>query len=734
MSELSRREVLKIGALAGGLLVGVRLPGCASQRIGPQGELTPNAWIKVGVDDRITFILDRVEMGQGVMTSHAMIVAEELFVTPESLTIELATADRKYDNPLLGFQVTGGSTSVVSSWDALRNAAATTREALRAAAAERLGLRTPQLRPENGAFVGPNGVKVRYGEVATAAADHLQSEFPPKHRSDYQVIGRSRQRLDALAKVTGRAEFGIDVRRTDLLTAVIVRGPFGVQAKEASALKMKNIGAELISFDAKEAEALPGVKAVLRVPTGIAVVADTYWHAQSAAARMRVEWAKSPLDDALIDSVLGAALAREGKGVRDDGDSERALASAEKVIEARYELPYLAHAPMEPQNCTAHVHESGVDVWAPTQSPGAARSLAARIADVSESVVRVHPTLVGGGFGRRLEQDYVAEAVDLSKRLGRAVKVIWSRPDDLGHSMYRPASRHLVKVGVRAGQPCGWFHRLAVPSILAHVAPNWGRNSYPSMPGFVSDLLGSLFAGTMVDDTSVEGAKDLPYAIDDLRVEWGWADPGVPLGFFRSVGHSFTAFVVETMMDELAVAAGRDPYELRRTLLAQHPRRRAVLDLVAAKAQCGAPLPAGHHVGIAQHHSFGSTVAQVVELSVEHGELKIHRVVAAADCGTVINPDIVRSQIESGIIFGLSAALYGQINFHEGWVTQTNYHQYPVLRMFQCPAIEVHLIESDQTPSGIGEPGVPPVMGALANAYFRATGQRVRKLPLFPAG
>lgn len=733
MTSLSRRGFLRAaGGSGAALVVGVHLPGCASTaRLGPRGELIPNAWIRVAPDDTVTFVLDRVEMGQGVMTSHAMIVAEELYLRPERLRIELAPADRSYDNPELGFQITGGSTSVHSSWDALRNAGATTFVALRRAASEHLGVPLEGLRAADAAFTSTTGARVRYGELTRAARALLPSSAPPKAPADYTVIGTAVPRLDVLAKVTGRAEFGIDVVPPDLRVAVIVRGPFGVPSEEAERYRMKNLGATLVSFDAEEARRLPGVQKILQVPTGVAVVADTYWHARTAAQRVKVQWAPSTLSSTTITQQLVAALdADDGKVVRDDGDAEAALARAERVLEAEYELPYLAHATMEPQSCTAHVHAGGVEVWASTQSQGAARALAAHVAGVSEHQVVVHGTLVGGGFGRRLEQDYVAEAVDLSKRLGQCVKVMWSREDDFRHSMYRPISRHRLRVGVAGGRASGWSHHVATPSIVAHVAPNWGRNTYPGFPGVFSDALAGLYEGTIEDATAVEGAKELPYALGDVQVAWSWVDPGLPLGFYRSVGHSFNAFVVETMIDELAVALGQDPYAYRHAQLASSPRHRAVLELAAKASGWGTPLPAGRGRGIAQHASFGSFAAAVVEVSLGPTGLVFHKVTAAVDCGRVINPDIVRMQVEGAVVFALSAVQYGEITLADGWVQQRNYHEYPMLRMAQAPAVDVHVVPSEAAPTGIGEPGVPPVMAAVANALYQVTGERARKLPL----
>jgi isoquinoline 1-oxidoreductase subunit beta len=715
----TRRRFLGETAAAGiGLLVAFELPGCKTVQPGAApGDFAPNAWIRVRPDGRVVFVLDRIEMGQGVTTSHAMLVAEELGLEPEDLEIEIAHADRKYDNPELGFQITGGSTSVVSSFAALRVAGAVVREALAGAAAAELGVPRAELTLERGFFLHrASGKRIDFAACAPLADRYVDEAAQPKPFGAHRLIGKDHPRLDVPAKVNGTATFGIDVRLPNMLTAVIIRSPV--------------FGGKLVSADFSEAAKLPGVHSIVPLENAIAVLADGYWYARRAAERVRLKWSEREISSTTISALFDRALAQKGKAVRDDGDATHALAQTKDVIDAEIEFPYLAHATMEPQNCTARVEQGRCEVWAPTQSPGSAKKIAALAAGVSESEVEIHATLLGGGFGRRIGQDYVAEAVTLARRSGRPVQVIWSREDDLRGDIYRPGSKHRVRAGVKDGKPCGWFHRIATPSVISWAGADFAKNIYPLMPGFMADLLSAMYRGTVTDQTSVEGALELPYAIADVRVEWSWADPGVPLGFWRSVGHSFNAFVVETIIDELAERAGADPVEFRRTLLGGAPKHLRVLDLVAERSGWKTPTPAGRARGIAIHESFKSRVAQVAEVSIANGEVRVHRVVAAVDCGRVINPNIVRAQIESGVIFGLTAALKSKITFERGRVVEGNFNDYPLLRIYESPEIEVHLLESDDPPTGVGEPGVPPIAPAVANAIRKLTGKPVRRLPI----
>lgn len=734
---MSRRGFLRVGAAAGGaLVVGVHLPGCArldmrrrrmAEWAEQTGELVPNAWIKVTRDSEIVFTLDRVEMGQGTMTSHAMMVAEELEVDPADLRVEHAGAGREYDNPALQFQVTGGSTSVAASWEPLRKAAAATREMLRQAAAALWEVDIAGCRARDGAIVHePSGRRARYGELTEIAALVPVPDPPLKPRSEFRVIGTAAPRVDARMKVDGTGVFGMDVTVPGMRNAVVLRPPV--------------IGGRLTRLRAGAALGEPGVREVVEIPSGVAVVADRYWQARRAAARVEATWDHGPLaglDTGATRAAMAEDAARPGKEVRAEGDVDAALARAEQVVEAVYEVPYLAHATMEPMSCVAHVTRDGCEIWAATQSPGMAREVAAAITGLPHRDIVVHNTLLGGGFGRRLAQDYVAEAVHLAQRIGQPVKITWSREDDMQNDYYRPQTCNALRGAVDgAGRPVAWLHRIVGPSILSQTGADWLSSMAPHwVPRVLKGMAGSSAAGMyarnwVTDQTSVEGAASVPYGIEHLRVEYTHHDPGVPVGFWRSVGHSENAFVVEGFIDELAHAAGADPYRFRRELLGAHPRQRAVLDLAAEKAGWGAPAPEGVGRGIAQHASFGSFCAEVAEVSVRAGKVRVHRVVCAIDCGLAVNPDIVRAQMESAIAFGLSAALKQAITFKDGQVEQRNFHQFRMLRMHEMPRVEVHIVPSDAPPTGVGEPGLPPIAPAVANAVFAATGRRIRRLPL----
>jgi isoquinoline 1-oxidoreductase beta subunit len=734
---LSRRGFLHAGAAAGGaLLVGVHLSGCAhfdmrrrhmAEWAEQTGELVPNAWIRVTRDDQIIFTLDRVEMGQGTMTSHAMMVAEELEVEPAVLRVVHAGADRAYDNSAMQFQITGGSSSVVASWEPLRKAAAATREMLRGAAAALWDVGVSECKVEGGAVVHPaTGRSARYGALTEIAALLPIPDPPLKPRSAFRVLGTSVPRLDARIKVDGTAIFGIDVTVPDMLNAVVVRSPV--------------IGGRPRSFDGAAALRAPGVRHVVELPHGVAVVADRYWQARRAAALVEIDWDDGPLagfDTEALRRDMAERAGRAAKEVRQDGDLAPAMQRATTTIDAVYEVPYLAHATMEPMSCVAQVSAGRCDIWCATQSPGLAREVAAALTSFPHGDIHVHNTLIGGGFGRRLFQDFVAEAVQLAMRVPRPVKITWSREDDMQHGCYRPQTYNVLRGGVDAqGRPAAWFHRIVGQSIVAQNGPGFVASMAPAwLPRVLKASAGGSAAGMyarnwITDATSIEGAASLPYAIGNVRVEYALHEPGVPVGFWRSVGHSENAFVVESFIDELAHAADADPYQFRRALLENQPRHRGVLDLAAEKAGWGAPLPAGRGRGIAQHESFGSFCAEVAEVSVQDGQVRVHRVVCAIDCGLAVNPDLVAAQIESAVVFGLSAALKQAITFENGRVMQGNFHQYGVLRMHEMPVIEVHIVPSDASPSGVGEPGLPPIAPAVCNAIFAATGHRIRRLPI----
>jgi isoquinoline 1-oxidoreductase beta subunit len=705
-----------------GLTLAVTLEGCGKEALPGAGgaAFAPDAWIRVGEDGLVTVLVDRSEMGQGVSTALPMLVAEELDADWASMRYEFAPANEVYYNPLSeGGQVTGGSTAIRSAWRPLREAAARARLMLVAAAAARWGLAPDRCTTESGRVVAPDGRRLGYGEVAAAAALlPVPAAVTLKSPKQLRLIGTPVPRLDAPDKVTGRARFGMDAAPAGALTAVVARCPV--------------FGGTLRSVNDAAARAVPGVKEVRRISSGVAVVAEGYWAALKGREALVLEWDEGPLaslDDAGISARLEALAREAGHVARTAGQGAIPSPSGGKSLEAVFEVPYLAHATMEPMNCTADVRPDGVTVWAPTQYQagpalfgGGTRGVAAKIGGVSTSKVTVHTTHLGGGFGRRAEMDFVREACEVSKAVGAPVRVVWSREDDIRHDQFRPAARHEVRAGLDGeGRPVVWAHRVASPSIISKFLPSW-------LPGFAAHLAGPLKGG--VDPSAVEGVTGLPYAVPNLEVRYIQADLGVPVGFWRSVGHSHGAFVVECVVDELAALAGKDPVEYRRSLLAGSPRHLGVLELAAREAGWGTPAAPGRFRGVAVHESFGSWVAQVAEISIEAGAVRVHRVVCAVDCGQVVNPDTVVAQMESGIVFGLTAALKGRISLEKGRVKQGNFHDYPVLTMREMPRIDVHIVPSAMEPGGVGEPGTPPIAPAVANAVFAATGKRIRRLPI----
>ncbi len=741
-SEISRRAFLRNSAVAGtGLVIAFHLPMLdagkalgATTQLGPGGEFIANAWIKVLPTNEVIFILDRAEMGQGVYTSLTMIAAEELNIDPSELLIETAPADRAYVNTSSGIQITGGSSSISKSYDSLRQAAATARFMLTQAAAKKWNV-SPDDCTASGGIIKKNGTsdQFTYGELAADAA-----KLPPpekvklKNRDEFKVIGRAFQpRLDNELKLTGKAVFGIDVELPGMLTAVIIRSPI--------------IGGKVKSFDVKNALTSPGVKKIFEVSNGIAVVCDKYWQARKARELVKVEWddpsnMKSLSSAKILSRFKKAASEESGKNLLAKGDLKKALPSCKKVVEASYEIPYLAHATMEPCNFTADVKSDACHVYGPTQSAGIAQQVASEVSGFSYDKVFVHTTFLGGGFGRRLEQDYVKEAVEVSKAMQKPVKVVWSREDDMQHSMYRPSNYHELKGGLDdTGNLQAWSHKMVGPSILAQVASDYARTSFPMwLPTWTKRLGGwaglTMFKVQSSDPTAMEGAKDLAYDAPNASVDYVQDDPGVPLGFWRSVGHSYTGFVVEGFIDEMAHAAGKDPFAFRRGLLRTKDvaRNLKVLELAAEKSGWSSPPAKGIGRGIAQHFSFASYVAEVVEVSITPDKkIKIERVVCAVDCGLVINPDGCRAQLESAVNFGLSMIFNGEITVKDGGIEQSNFHDYAMLRMNEAPPkIEIYFVESSEPPTGIGEPGVPPLAAAVANAVFQLTGTRLRKLPL----
>ena len=708
---VDRRSFLKTGvAGAAGLVIGFYLPGryeaLAAEPAGTAEPTALNAWMRIGTDDTVTIIIDKSEMGQGIQTALCMIAAEELECDWKKIRTEFAPAAKEYFNPAFGMQGTGGSSSVRSSWDPMRKAGAAARDMLVQAAAQKWGVEKTACRAENGVVLHQaTKRKLTYGSLAEAASKlPVPDGVPLKDPKQFHVIGKSTKRLDTPDKVNGRAQFGIDVRRAGMLYAVVARCPV--------------FGGKVASFDATKAKAVPGVKNVLQISSGIAVVADSTWTAMQGRRALDVKWdegANANVSSESISKLFAERAAQPGVEARKEGDAAAALAGAATKIEAVYEVPFLAHATMEPQNCTADVRAGRCDVWAPTQFQTMAQGTAAKICGLKPEAVFIHTTFLGGGFGRKAGTDFVIEAVETSKALGAPVKVTWSREDDTQHDYYRPASYAKMAGALDAdGWPVAWTTTVACPSIM---------NLW--FPGSIKNNL---------DPTSVEGVENLPYSIPNILVDYQLTETGIPVGFWRSVGNSQNGFFSESFMDELADAGKKDPYELRRRLLGKAPRHLGVLELAAQKAGWDKPLPAGRFRGIAVLFAFESYCAQVVEISADRSArtLKVHRVVCAVDVGRVVNPTNIAAQSESAVVYGLAAALHGAITISRGRVEQTNFNNYPVLRLDEMPEIETHIVPSEAKPTGAGELSVPPVVPALCGAIFAATGKRIRRLPIRP--
>jgi len=696
---MERRDFLQVtGTIGAGLVIGFRIPN--RRGVAP---FAPNAWLRIGSDDSVLVIVDRSEMGQGVTTSLPMLLAEELEADWTKIRFEFAPADKAYINPLFGLQGTGGSSSVRAAWKPLREAGARARSVLIAAAAQTWGVEPMSCRAEAGAVIhAPSNRRLTYGALAQrAAALPIPAEVQLKDPKDWHLAGKPTKRLDTRFKVNGTAQFGIDVRVPGMLTAVVARSPV--------------FGGKVRSFDATAAKAIPGVRHVVQISSGVAVVGDGYWPAKQGRDALKVSWDEGPVaqvSSASISSLFAQRATQDGAVARHDGDAVAALAGAAQRVEAVYEMPFLAHATMEPMNCTAHVRADGVDIWAPTQFQTGVQMIGGQIGGLAPEKVAVHTTYLGGGFGRRFELDFIMEALETSKAAGAPVKVIWSREDDIQHAQYRPANYHQLRAGLdTSGRPVAWTHRIVAPSIMARMFPQTVKNG--------------------LDGEAVEGGVGLPYAVPNVHVDYQLTDTGIPVGFWRSVNNSFNAFAVEGFIDELAAAAKQDPYEYRRTLLANAPRDRGVLELAATKAGWGTPLPAGRARGIAVYKSFESFAAQVAEVSVSPaGDVRVHRVVCAIDCGMHVNPSTIEAQMQSGIVFGLTAALKGAITIENGRVMQSNFHDYQMLRIAEMPVVEVHIVPSNEAPGGVGEPGTPPIAPAVCNAIFAATGKRIRRLPI----
>jgi isoquinoline 1-oxidoreductase subunit beta len=691
--NVSRRQFLQASVVGTtGLVLGISY---RTARAAGASRFEPNAFLTIESSGKVTIFVAKSEMGQGVRTALPQIVADELEADWAMVHVEQALAEPKY-----GRMATGGSASVRTSYLPLRRAGAAAREMLVLAAARRWGVEPATCHAEAGAVLhAGSGRRLGYGElVGDAAQLSVPTEPKLKNPSQFRYIGKPVPRVDIPSKVDGSAVYGIDVRVPHMLVATVLRCPV--------------VGGKLSKVEDKAALAVPGVRRVLALDAGVAVVADATWPALKGRKALVVTWDEGPharLSEESIWSSLRDAVQNSGATARQQGDVARALAGPGRTLEASYQAPLLAHLTMEPQNCVADVRAAGCDVWAPTQVPDRAREVVARLLGMSPERVVVHTTFLGGGFGRRLETDFVVEAVLLSKAVGAPVKVLWTLDDDFAHDFYRPPSTHLLRGALdAAGRPVAWFHRLSVPSR----SPERLKNG--------------------IDEGAMQGALQVPYAIANLEVQFSALATPIQLGAWRSVAHSYNAFAVESFVDELAHLAGKDALAFRRPLLTGSPRHLRVLDLVALKSGWGTPLPKGRARGLAVHESFGSVVAEVAEVVVEGDGFRVERVVCAVDCGTVVNPNTVEAQVQGGVLFGLSAALREAITIDGGRTVQTSLTAYGPLRMRDAPRVDVHVVQTEEPPGGIGEPGVPPVAPAVANAVFAATGKRLRRLPLLP--
>jgi isoquinoline 1-oxidoreductase beta subunit len=706
---MNRRAFLQSGTiLGGGLLISFTIP--QANKLAALGKTTadagfaPNAFLNIATDNTITVYLSHVEMGQGIWTTLPMLLADELDVDLNQVTVKHSGVGKAYNHTIYGIQITGGSSSTWSEFDRYRNAGATARVLLTQAAAKRSGVAVENCKTEKG-YVVAAGKKYTYGELAAdAALLPVPQQVPLRPKKDWRYIGKGAGRIDATVKTNGEAKFGLDIQFPGLLTAVVAHAPV--------------FGGKVQSFDATKAMQVAGVVQVVQIPTGVAVIANHFWAAQQGRKALQVTWdngAGAALSTSKQTEAYKKLAATDGLVAQQKGDAAAGLSKASKVIAAQYVFPYLAHAPMEPMNCTVNLQKDSCEIWTGTQMPGIDQVAAAKILDMKPEQVKINVTFLGGGFGRRATptSDFVTEAVHIAKVSGKPVKMVWTREDDMKGGYYRGFCVHDVKVGLDAqGLPIAWKHNIVGQSIMGG-APMFG----PPPP---------------VDNTSVEGVKGSPYiaGVPDHYIGLHTTKEVVPILWFRSVGNTHTAYAMETMLDELAHAAGQDPVNYRRALLKGHARHLAALNLVADKGGWEKPAPHGRYKGVAVHEAFGSYVAIIAEVSINNGQVRVHKIDCAIDCGLAVNPDGVKAQMESGIIFGLTMALYGEITLENGKVLQNNFYDYRIARMNESPEINVFIADSNEKMGGAGECAVPPTAPAIVNAIFAATGKRIYNLPI----
>lgn len=708
-NDISRRTALKVLATAGGgFAIALALPTAAIAKIGSpldqlatDGATTLHAFIRIASDNAVTIVCGKAEMGQGALTGFAQVVADELDCAWRDITVVPSPVHPAYGNPPKGFMATGGSTTIRLNWMIMRQAGAAARLMLRRAAAKQWGVSSSKVRTKSGRILGPAGRNATFGEMAALAAkEPIPGKPPLKRPSERNFIGKPVKRVDTAQKVDGTAKFGIDVRLPGMKTAVIAFPP--------------DIGGKVDRVDDGAARKVPGVRDIVQIASGVAIVADNYWAAIQGRNALKVTWRPGPfsgLDTEAVRASYKKALQGTGKPAERRGDTRRAAAA--RVLEMTYEQPYLAHACMEPMNCTVQVTSEGADVWVPTQSQMLTQRTIAAVTGLPPSKIRVHTMLLGGGFGRRSAQDFVRNAAEIAKATKVPVRLVYSREDDMRAAFFRPFNMTQVQAKLDSDDNLVALDlRVAVPSVA-----KWTGFKFLVRPDGI-------------DSQAVEGLHGLPYAVPNLSVDWVEHDPGIPIWFWRAVGASHNPFVAESVIDEIAHATKRDPYKFRRGLLARKPRHRAVLDRVAERARWSTPTPKGTGRGIALVESFGSICAQVADVRLANGRIRVDRVTCAIDCGTAINPQQIAAQMESNIVYGLSALLDGEITLKEGRVEQENFDTYEPLRMHEMPKIDVEIMESGGRPGGVGEPGLPPLLPAVANAVFALTGKRHRRLPL----